>query len=143
MTDVLLYQTNDDGDITVTNGVMEMCGGLETYVYICLFGGNDDDDGSQDSTNNWWGNIDEIDPARWYRSEFQNLSRSIPLTTGNLKRLEDAAKRDLTGVISEGIGSAVEVSASMPGLNRLRLDVTITAEGKETDFTYFMAWKVE
>ena len=47
--DVKLIQTNDDGDINIINGVTEMSGGLETTVYLALFGGNEDDNGIGDT----------------------------------------------------------------------------------------------
>ena len=99
--DVKLFQTDNEGDITVRDGVVEMGGGLETAAYLSLFGGNEDDDGLADNPKTWWGNLDEIDPAKQYRSETQNLLRGIPATSGNLRRIEDAASRDLAWFISE------------------------------------------
>lgn len=139
MTDVLLYQTNDGGDITVTNGVAALSGGLETCVYLCLFGGNEDDDGSQDSPNNWWGNIGEIDPIRHYRSLTQYLLRSIPFSTGNLLRIKDAVVKDLSGFLSEGVASSVDVRVTIPGLNKIRISVTILNE----TFNFITVWQAE
>jgi len=55
--DVKLFQTTDDGDIYVVNGIVEMSGGLETSAYLSLFGGNEDDDGSDGSPFSWWANL--------------------------------------------------------------------------------------
>ena len=35
--DVLLFQTKDDGDISITDGIVQMTQGLETAVYLSLF----------------------------------------------------------------------------------------------------------
>ena len=139
--DVSLFQSDDGGDITALDGIVTMSGGLGTAVYLSLFGGNEDDDGRQDSPTDWWGNIDETDPAREYHSETQHLLRSLPATTGNLRRLEDAARRDLSWLESSSAASSVTVSASIPGVNRIKLEIDIEAIGEESSFEYVENWK--
>lgn len=139
--DVLLFQTDDDGEITVENGLVEMSGGLETAAYLSLFGGNEDDDGRGDNPLTWWGNLDEVDPVRQYRSETQNLLQALPATTGNLRRIEDAAGRDLAWFVDERVASSVVVTASIPGINRIKLIVDIEAVGDESSFEFTENWK--
>lgn len=139
--DVKLFQTDDDGDITVENGLVEMSGGLETAAYLSLFGGDEDDDGRADNPANWWGNLDEIDPAREYHSETQNLLQALPATTGNLRRIEDAAGRDLAWLVDSGVASSVSVAASIPGINRIKLTIDIEAVGEESSFEFVENWK--
>lgn len=139
--DVKLFQTDNDGDIAVRDGVVEMGGGLETAAYLSLFGGNEDDDGLADNPKTWWGNLDEIDPAKQYRSETQNLLRGMPATSGNLRRIEDAASRDLSWFVSERAASSVTVSASMPGVNRIKITVDIEADGIESRFEFVENWR--
>lgn len=139
--DVLLFQTDDDGEITVENGLVEMSGGLETAAYLSLFGGNEDDDGRGDNPLTWWGNLDEVDPVRQYRSETQNLLQALPATTGNLRRIEDAAGRDLAWFVGERVASSVTVAASIPGINRIKLKVDIEAVGEESSFEFTENWK--
>ncbi len=128
--DVLLRQTQNDGDISVENGLVAMSGGLETTVYLSLFGGNEDDDGSEDSPANWWGNLDETQPEREYHSETQNLLQAIPATAANLRRIEDAARRDLAWMVTIGAATETTVVATIPALNRVRL--TIDVDGDTT-----------
>jgi len=139
--DVLLFQTDDDGEINVVDGIVEMSGGLETAAYLSLFGGNEDDDGRDSNPATWWGNIDEIDPARQYRSETQHLLQSIPATTGNLRRVEDAAVRDLAWFVQNNVASSVSVVASIPGVNRIKLTIDIEAQGEESSFEFVENWK--
>lgn len=139
--DVLLFQTDDDGEINVVDGIVEMSGGLETAAYLSLFGGNEDDDGRDSNPANWWGNRDEVDPARQYRSETQHLLQSIPATTGNLRRVEDAAVRDLAWFVQSGAASSVSVVASIPGVNRIKLTIDIEAQGVESSFEFVENWK--
>jgi len=139
--DVSLFQTNDDGNITVEGGIVTMSGGLETSAYLSLFGGNEDDDGRADNRANWWGNIDEVDPSREYHSETQNLLQALPATSGNLRRIEDAANRDLSWFITNKVASSVTVTASIPGINKIKLTIDIEAQGEESSFEFVENWK--
>ena len=141
--DVSLFQTIDDGNITVTNGVVEMSGGLETSAYLSLFGGNEDDDGRDDNPDDWWGNLDEGELNRQYHSETQNLLQSIPATTNNLLRIEDSANRDLSWFVDGNIASSIIVSVSMPGLNKVNISIKIEANGVESSFNFVDNWKAE
>lgn len=139
--DVKLFQTTDEGEITVENGLVEMSGGLETSAYLSLFGGNEDDDGLQDSSATWWGNLDETETAREYRSETQNILRALPSTPSNLKRVKAAAERDLSWLLSENVASSVVVAVSMPGVNKIKLVIDIEARGEESRFEFVENWK--
>lgn len=139
--DVKLFQTNDEGEITVENGIVEMSGGLETAAYLSLFGGNEDDDGLQDSSVTFWGNIDETESAREYRSETQHLLQALPSIPNNLKRIKAAAERDLDWFLSERVASTVDVAVSMPGVNKIKIVIDIEAEGEEFRFEFIENWK--
>lgn len=126
MTDVLLRQTNDGGDITVEAGLELMSDGLETACYLSLFGGNVDDAGvGERSRAEWWGNVDEPELDRRYRSETQNLIQSIPAVPRNLRRIEQAATRDLAWLVSSGVAKSVSTAASIPAVNRVELAISI------------------
>jgi len=140
--DVLLFQTDDNGEINVEGGLVEMSGGLETAAYLSLFGGNEDDDGLSENGFTYWGNLDEIDPAQQYRSETQHLLQSIPATTGNLRRIEDAANRDLAWFIEKKVASSVTIAVSIPGLNKIKILINIDALGEESSFEFVENWKV-
>lgn len=139
--DVKLFQTIDDGEIAVSGGIVEMSGGLETAAYISLFGGNERDTGSDGNSDQYWGNSLDTAKARKIRSETQNLLRSLPLTSGNLLRVEDAVKRDLQWMVDERVASSLEISTSIPALNTLGIEVTVKAEGEESTFTFVENWK--
>jgi len=141
MSDVNLFQTDDGGDIRVNGGVVELRPGLETTVYLSLFGGNEDDDGTPDNPASWWGNIDEGLPDRTYRSETQHLLQALPATSGNLPRVEDAVTRDLAWLISSGVASSVSVSVSITGVNRVKINIDIEAIGYPSRFEFVENWK--
>ena len=126
MTDVLLRQSNDGGEITVEAGLVLMSEGLETAAYLSLFGGNLDDSGDPATDRlQWWGNRGEVEPNRVYRSETQHLIRALPAVPRNLLRIEQAAARDLAWMIAAGVAKGVVVSASIADVNRVTLAVTI------------------
>ena len=141
--DVNLFQTVDDGDISVVDGLVETSGGLGVAAYLSLFGGNEDDDGRQANQASWWGNVSESQPERQYRSETQNLLRALPATAFNLKRIEDAAVRDLQWFLDSKVASSVSVQASMPGVNRVRITVDIEAVGVVENFEFTENWSAE
>ena len=139
--DVLLQQTNDNGEISVVNGVVTMTGSFETMAYLCLFGGNEDDAGGSDKTESWWGNLDEIDPDLRYVSETQNLLKSIPAISSNLLKIQAAAERDLAVFTSKNIASSVTVVVSVPALNRVSIAINIEAVGEKSSFKFTENWE--
>jgi phage gp46-like protein len=125
VTDVLLRQTQDGGDLILQGGLFAMSDGLETAAFLSLFGSNEQDPGDSDSREQWWGNFVEADASRHYRSETQFLLRSLPATPASLLRIEQAASRDLDWMIDEGVVKTITVSASIPELNRVVVDVSL------------------
>ena len=139
--DVKLFQTADGGEVRTEAGLVEMSGGLETSAYLSLFGGNEDDDGREGNSATWWGNLDETQPARTYRSETQNLLQGLPSTPNNLKRIKAAAERDLSWFVSESVASSVVVTVAMPGVNKIKLVIDIEARGGKSRFEFVENWK--
>lgn len=139
--DVLLCQTDDGGEINVENGLVQMSGGLETALYLSLFGGNEDDDGRPDNSKTWWGNRSEPQAETRYTSETQYLLRSIPAIPANLRRIEQAVLRDAAWMLSAGVASDVSAEASIPGFNQIKIVVKIDARADENSFEYTENWK--
>jgi phage gp46-like protein len=132
MTDVLIFQTLDDGDTLINGGQVQLTDGLETAVYLSLFGGNEADDGLPDNPYGWWGNEGE-DVDKRMVSRLQNLMDSLPASSANLKRLNDAARADLSWLTSR---YTLDVSASIPGLNKVLMVVSIN----DTTYTFTEEW---
>jgi phage gp46-like protein len=137
--DVLLCQTNNNGDISVVGGVMTMTPSFETALYLSLYGANEDDDGTQ--ATDWWGNIDENLIERQYHSNTQRILEALTITSGNLLKVEDAVKLDLQWFLDTNIASSIDVSASVPALNKVKIEVVMLAEGVETSFEFTENWK--
>jgi phage gp46-like protein len=136
VTDVLLRSGPDGGEVTVEAGLFLMSEGLETAVYLSLYGGNEQDPGDSDSREQWWGNIGETIPARIYRSETQYLLRSLPAIPANLRRIEQAAARDLQWTLDEGVASSLDVAASIPALNRVVIEVNVITPRQQIQLSF-------
>lgn len=141
ISDVRLFHTPDGGEVEIVGGTVTMGDGLETAVYLSLFGGNERDRNLEaDDRLQWWGNLDERDESRRYRSETQALLRALPATTASLRRLEDAVSRDLAWLEQE-IASALEVTVSIPRVNAIAIDVVVVVKfGTRYPFQFASNW---
>lgn len=141
--DVRLYSTPNGGEINCVNGMLELGDGLETAVYLSLFGGNDHDSGLEGTKHlQWWGNLSEQDPNRRYRSETQYLLRSIPAVTGNIRRIQDAVTTDLAWMTETGLAKSISVSVSMPGVNQVSISIVAIINDQQFPLRFAAPWKV-
>lgn len=141
MTDVRHFHTDNDGDIVYSQGSAEMSDGFEAAAYYSLFGGNERDDGLAATKKwTWWGNLSETVEARKYTSELQNLLTSIPAIPANLKRLEDAAERDLSWFKDE-LGAAITVEVSIARPNVVKIALHLEIDGSQFDSEFFANWR--
>ena len=139
--DVLLFQTNDDGNINVSSGITEMTSGFETAVYLSLFGGNEDDNGQESNPKQYWGNLLENQPDRKYRSQTQFLLRSIPISSGNLRRIDEAVRSDLQWLLNGNIASELSVITTIIGKDKIKITVSIFADGVNIELNFVENWK--
>lgn len=139
--DVKLVHTTDNGDIEFINGVVTMTGRFDTAIYLSMFGGNEEDPAGDDKTQQWWGNIGEAEPVNQYRCETEYLLRSIPATSGNLLRVKGAVERDTQWFLDEKIASSREVTVTIPGVNKVKIVVTIEAVGLKESFEFTENWE--
>jgi phage gp46-like protein len=140
MTDVLLYQTPDGGEVDCVNGQVVMNDELTTAAFLSLFGSNEEDSGADgDQPKEWWGNKLATDEAEKLRGELQQLLKTLPVTSGNLRRFQDAAQRDLSWFVSAGVATAVAVRVVIPFINELRFDIAIEVNGEWLKLASFAA----
>lgn len=138
--DVVLYQTNDGGEIKLLNGVLVMADGLYTALYLSMFGGNEDD-GGLDAHNavQWWGNLSERVPARRYRSQTQHILRSMPAIPANLRTLEEAVAADTAWLVGDYL-DAITPAARIPALNRVAISLRVESAGNNFGFNVTDTW---
>jgi phage gp46-like protein len=141
--DVLLFNTQDGGNINMVNGQPEMTAGFESAIFLSLFGGNFEDDGLAGNKKTWWGNLNENDPAFKYISRLQNLYfQGVPLTAANLRRFEQAVLADLEWFKEKKIAGEVLVVGSIPRLNRLGLEIDVSSpQGENSHVEYLINWQ--
>lgn len=139
--DVILFQSIDDGEIIVENGVVAMDGGLQTAAYLSLFGGNEDDDGLQGNVLGWWGNLNQEPESSKYVSRTQNIIDTIPATTSNLIKLQDAVKADLEWLLTDNIATSIDVEIRIPVLNRVDILINIVSIDLEQNLEFSANWK--
>lgn len=140
MTDVLLHASVNGGEMELVNGVVSLDETPFTAVYISLFGGNLDDAGTSAAVAaQWWGNWSEPDLTRHIRSRTQALLISLPAITSNLIRVEEAAAADLAWM-TESIADSVQVTASLPARNTIRLLVEIVGSSGRYFFDFTQPW---
>jgi len=141
MTDVMLFQSLDGGDLELVNGVITLDESPFSAIYLSLFGGNTDDLGtSATKAKQWWGNTDEPEPTRHMRSKTQALLVSLPAVTSNLIRIQEAAESDLAWLTDE-IAEGFEVIASLPARNTVRILIQVTGrDGTPYQFRFDRPW---
>lgn len=110
-----------------------MDGGLQTAVFVSLFSGNEDDSGGDQDPHSWWGNVGQ---TRKYRSETQYLLSSIPPSSANLKRIEDAAKRDLAWMLTDKIATDIRARVTIPAYNHVKITVNVDND----EYAYSENW---
>lgn len=130
MTDVLLQQTQDGGEISFDAlGNLNLTETPETSVYLSLFGGG-----------NWWADIDEPDSNLKLTGEFGQLVKTIPPSSSNLIKVEQAALRDLQWLINVGAASSIAVSAMLAPNNILEITINLEYNGRQVDLIYSLNW---
>jgi len=140
--DLLLIETPDGGDCMLDNGLLLADHGFATAFYLSLFGGNKEDAGKFKNRNTWWGNtIPGVAENEKVTSRFQHFIQAVPMTIKNIKEAEGMAQLDLKWAIEEKIVDAIDVSIRSESMNKIRLFVTATKEGRTIhEVDYGVLW---
>ena len=155
MSAVRLFHTVNGGEIeyaqadltSVLYDDIKLDTGLETAVYLSWFGGNERDPGLRHDDANpdhshavqWWGNIGEP-PERQMTSETGHFIRSLPATSNNLLRIEDAATRDLQWMLDTDYSTGVTVDVALVAKNRIDLSARVIIDRQEFAVAFQASW---
>lgn len=126
--DPRLYSTGSGSDIVVANGQPEMDEGLENAVYISLF-----------SSPGWWGN-EVSSEAEKLGSEFETIARRT-LTNAARIDAEEYARGALAWMLDAGAASLIEVSATIPSVGMLGLEILIARPAGDVVLRYEVNWQ--
>ena len=140
MTDVHFTDTVDGGEIEYRNGKAVMSDGLESAVYLSLWGGNEDHSGGEaDEHLEWWGNKIENAESRKLRSRTQYVLRNLVAIPANLRLVESAVREDLAW-LTEEIATSVDAVARITAPKRISLTVHVVIGESEYDFDFDDDW---
>lgn len=127
--DVLLFQTLNGGDISITDGIVKMTEGLETAVYLSLF-----------SPKDWFCNDAAETPVEKLSSQTEEVINNKPQSSKNYQLLVQAVNADLKWLIDNGNANNIDVAVSSDGLNRVSISVTIEQDSSSTNITLPVEW---
>lgn len=127
--DVLLFQTLNDGDISITDGIIKMTQGLETAVYLSLF-----------SPSDWFGNEAAETKDEELSSRTNDFIRSKPQSSKNYQLLVQAVEDDLKWLTQNNHADRVSASVSSDGLNRVMISIVIEQDSGSTNLTIPVEW---
>ena len=127
--DVLLFQTLDDGDLSITDGIVKMTGGLETAVYLSLF--SPEDTYLNESANT---------PDERLSSRTDAFIANKPQSSKNYQLLTQAVEADLKWLTKNNIVKSVGVAVSSDGLNRVMIGVVIEQDSGSTNLNIPVEW---
>lgn len=142
MADIKHFQSLDGGNVAIPdNDDVQLTGGFETAFYYSLFGGDERDDGREGNQYNLWMNFMEDDIAYQYRSKTQYLLQSLPLVSGNIRKIEDAVKYDLKPIIDSGAITDLAVSVTIAGNRRVNINIQAYADGTKINIDFLANWQ--
>lgn len=119
ISDIMIYETGDGGDFQLVNEDLQVINGLTNQVYLALFGGN------KEKNEEWWGNQLLADNNQ-IKSDFERLLTEVALNSAGLKRIKEAALKDLAFLKEI---ADITVDSSITGYNKLELDITLIQPG--------------
>ncbi|AUR96483.1 hypothetical protein NVP1225O_31 [Vibrio phage 1.225.O._10N.261.48.B7] len=127
--DVLLFQTLNDSDMSITDGIVQMTQGLETAVYLSLFSPVDTYLNEAAETN------DEK-----LSSQTEAIIQKKPQSSKNYQLLVQAVNADLKWLVTNGNANSIDTSVSSDGLNRVIISITIEQDSSSTNITLPVEW---
>jgi hypothetical protein len=112
ITDILIYETGNGGDLLLRGNDMATVTGLENSPYLALFGGS-----------NWWGNYLTDNK---FLSLTEDTLLDVALTSSGRKKIEDAILKDLEYL--NNIDAEYSVSVTIAGANRVSMEININGD---------------
>lgn len=142
MADLKIIETGDGGDVVFIGTDIQTIEGFQNMPYLAMFGGNPDQitTGAKDPENEAFdfpGNfvLNPNNPAVWFNSLTEKFLKNVALTPASLTRIENVVKEDVNFMREF---SSIRVSATLPTVDVLRIDVFILEQNavEENQFSY-------
>ncbi len=113
MTDVLLIETGNGGDLRLGTNDLKTVNGLENAIYLALFGGK-----------KWWANYTT---SNKFLSQTEQVLRTTPLTSSGRIAIERAINSDLS-FLNNITGTKWTVNTTITSSNRLEINIDINGQ---------------
>lgn len=127
--DVLLFQTLNDGDMSITDGIVRMTQGLETAVYLSLFS----------PVDTYLNEAAETKDEK-LSSKTDEVIQNKPQSSKNYQLLVQAVEADLNWLTQNNHARSVSASVSSDGLNRVIISIVIEQDSGSTNITVPVEW---
>lgn len=129
--DIYLYETEDGGEISIVNGEPVMDAGLESAVYISIFG---------HESVTWWGN-EYLKKAERMECRFYPYIKSTGKTISTLNKAKELLKQDLTWLIDEKIADRIVIDIYSISITHISVDINILKDERSISKTkYGVNW---
>lgn len=149
--DIELIETFDGGDFVLKevqdeSGVfhdLQLDGGMTTAIYLSHFGGNVDASTTGNETpgtlrGDWWGNaLIPDEPAKQANSGLERALLELPLNSGNLLKIEDRARADLSWMVEERVTKSIDSEALLIAPEKVKIIDTVEESQADTDFNAY------
>jgi phage gp46-like protein len=111
--DLYLYDTENGGEISIRNGEPVMDGGMESAVYLSLFG--------SDNSEHWMNEY--LIGSEKVEGRFFSFIKGTGKTADTMKRAQKIAEMDLLWFVKDGI--ADEVTVDLSSINTIHILLTV------------------
>jgi phage gp46-like protein len=123
--DVLIFQTVDGGNMSLTDGFVDMTKNLETSIYFSLFAPVD-----------WFLNdLVDIDEDKLISQTEQFLATHANISA-NYELLEQAIKNDLQWLIDNKIAASVIIDITSKAINKINIKINVN----DVDLNFNEEW---
>jgi len=110
----LFFVDENGGDLIYENGQPKMDTALYNAINISLY------------SKDFWGNAVFEEQSQKIGSDYEKLTKELPITVENLRRMEDSAISACDWMIEESIADTVEADVRNPRVDRIEPTITIT-----------------
>lgn len=137
-----LYEDGNGGQLVLRNNEIIQSSSLATLAYIAMFGGNIEAETQKENAPgelkfDWWGNDSNKPSTTWINSQTERTLRGIDLSSSSLFAIQQAVENDVKQLDEFG---DVIVDVTFPGLNKIKIVITITEPSIKKNTRLSLVW---
>jgi hypothetical protein len=144
MSDLVIYETGNGGDIQLSGNDLELSDGLYSRVYLAWFGGNPEaattgDEPEGEQKLDWWGNslLFPSNPNNQYNSRLEQALKNTELNSAGRLSIQEVAKKDVEFLNELG---DVTVEVSIVGINHVKIVLAINEPTNQQNKEFQFIW---